>query len=227
MSRIASKTFPIEALSPNPWNPNVMDDEMYRKELASLRRFGYVNPVLVRELAHTVQIIDGEHRWKGLKQLGYRELETTVIEGLTDEEAKQLTIVLNETRGRADPKKLGVLLGELLQNVPKADLLDVLPISPVNFDRLTGLEDFDWGGLGGRPEDGGPAEGRSWVERTYRLPKEAALVIDEAIEAAKDGEELQDWQGLEAIAADYLAGANINAMPSRQPMARASTAARR
>ena len=222
MSRIHSKTFAINDLVPNPWNPNVMDQEMYRKELASLRKFGYVNPVLVRELGSKGQIIDGEHRWKGLKQLGYTEVETTVIEGLTDEEAKQLTIVLNETRGHADPTKLGVLLRDLLEDIPKSDLLDVLPIRPEQFDRLAGLEGFDWGTLDDNP--GLAGTGRSWVERTYRLPAEAALVIDEAIEKAKDGEELQDWQGLEMVAADFLA--TTSAMPSPRPMVRASTAAR-
>jgi hypothetical protein len=220
MSRIHSKTFAIERLVPNPWNPNVMDDEMYRKELASLRKFGYVSQILVRELPDQVQIIDGENRWKGLKHLGFTEVDTTVVEGLTDEEAKQLTIVLNETRGRADPKKLGLLLQDLLVAIPKTDLLDVLPLSPIQFDRLAGLEGFDWGTLG-KDEP----SGNRWVERTYRLPVDAALVIDEAIEKAKDGEEILDWQALEMVAADFLA--STSAMPSRQPTARASSAGRR
>lgn len=220
MSRIRTAVISLSKLRPNSWNPNVMNDEMYRKELASIRKFGYVNPILARDLVSHYEIIDGEHRWKALKQLGYEEAEVTIIEGLSDEEAKQLTIVLNETRGTPDQGKLGTLLRDLLENVPKADLLDVLPIDPIAFDRLAGLESFDWGTLDSDPASVG---GRSWVERTYRLPADAALVIDEAIEKAKDGEELQDWQGLEAIAADYL---SIAVMPARQPTVRASTAAR-
>jgi len=222
MSRIRTAVISLSYMKPNSWNPNVMDQEMYRKELASIKRFGYVNPILARDLVSHYEIIDGEHRWKALKQLGYEEAEVTVIEGLTDEEAKQLTIVLNETRGSPDQGKLGILLRDLLENVPKADLLDVLPIDPVRFDRLAGLEAFDWGNLG-QEEDLGSPNAR-WVERTYRLPKDAALVIDEAIEKAKDGEELQDWQGLEMVAADFLA--TTSAMPSPRPMVRASTAAR-
>jgi hypothetical protein len=30
-------------------------------------------------------------------------------------------------------------------------------------------------------------------------------VVDEAIEKAKDGEEIEQWQGLERVAAEYLA----------------------
>lgn len=231
-SRIRTAVISLDKLQPNSWNPNVMNSEMYRKELASIRKFGYVNPMLARDLTTHYEVIDGEHRLKALRQLGYKEAEVTVIEGLTDEEAKQLTIVLNETRGRANPEKLGALLRELLQDVPQADLLDVLPLSPMDFDRLTGLEGFDWGSMGTGGEGGtGGAEGRSWVERTYRLPSDAALVIDEAIEKAKDGEDLPDWQALEGIAADYLAGSPLAsptpATPVHRLTAHASIAASR
>lgn len=222
MTGIRTAVISLSNLRPNDWNPNVMSDEMFRKELASIKKFGYVDFILARDKTSYYEIIDGENRWKALNRLGYTEAEVTVIEGLTDEEARQLTIVLNETRGRANPEKLGVLLQGLLREIPKSDLLDVLPFKPMEFDRLVGLEGFDWGALGSETPQVGA--GRSWVERTYRLPADAALVIDEAIEAAKDGEELQDWQALEAIAADYLAGVSTVAMPSPRPMARASTA---
>ena len=223
MSRITSLTIHLSEAQPNSWNPNVMNDEMYRKELASIRKFGYVNPILVRNKGKGYEIIDGEHRWRALHQLGYEEAEVTLIEGLTDEEAKQLTIVLNETRGRANPEKLGALLKDLLGDVPKSDLLDVLPLSPIDFDRLTGLDSFDWQGLGDVPEVDGTA--KTWVERTYRLPKDAANVIDQAIAQAKEGEELPDWQALEAIAADFLAG--TSATPNLRPMVPVSTAGSR
>jgi hypothetical protein len=37
------------------------------------------------------------------------------------------------------------------------------------------------------------------------LPDEVNLVLDEAIEKAKDGDEIEDWQALERVAADFLA----------------------
>jgi ParB/RepB/Spo0J family partition protein len=56
---------PLDWLTPNPWNPNQMDDEQYGKALNSIREFGFVDPVTVRELGNdTYQIIDGEHRWR-------------------------------------------------------------------------------------------------------------------------------------------------------------------
>src|SRR5438045_6741 len=69
---------PVDAIEPNPWNPNAMDKAMFEKELASIRKYGFVDPLTVREvdfIGHRhYEIIDGEHRWKAAKQLGYAEL---------------------------------------------------------------------------------------------------------------------------------------------------------
>jgi hypothetical protein len=193
----------IDRLEANPWNPNRMDDITFQKELASLRKFGYVNPIIVRQLGERWQIIDGEHRKKALKRLDVEgEIPVTVIDKLDDSEAKQLTIVLNETRGKADPKRMGDLLLDLLGSESKSDLLDVLPYSPPVFDKLAGLAPLDWETVEqetvARPTGG-------WVERTYRLPREAAEIIDEALMKVRNQEvDIADWQALEFIAADFL-----------------------
>lgn len=202
VTSIRSEHVLLSDLVPNPWNPNQMNAEMYHKELASLRRFGYVNPIIARPIDDYYQIIDGEHRRKGLLELGHETAMVTVIDGLSDADAKQLTIILNETRGTPDQKKLGELLTDLLVTVPKTDLLDLLPINPTTFDKLTGLEDFDWSALDTQPE----VKDASWVERTYRMPKDAALVLDAAIEKVQDESACPDWQAIERLAADYLAG---------------------
>lgn len=172
---------------------------MYRKELASIRKFGFVTPVIVRDMGTYYQIIDGEHRVRAAIELGLGEIPIFSVGVINDAVAKQLTIVLNETRGRADPKRLGTVLKDLLEEVEKTELLDLLPFSPPVFDRLTGAEVEDWG-LPAAPS------GASWVERTYRMPIEAANVLDQALAKAKDGEEIPEWQALELVAADFLSG---------------------
>jgi ParB-like nuclease family protein len=219
---ITPVTSRVGDLVPNPWNPNRMDSEMFRKELASIKQFGFVNPIIARTFGEHLQIIDGEHRWRAAKEIGMTEVPVTLVDGLSDADAKQLTIVLNETRGRADADLLGALLKDLLsEGVPKADLLDVMPFGPSQFDKLTGLTDFDWSALETHRD-----ETTSWVERTYRLPRDAAAVIDDALAAAKGEGELEDWQGLELIAADFLAsmppvGASTSATPKKERTARA------
>ena len=49
----------------------------------------------------------------------------------------------------------------------------------------------------------------TWVERVYRLPRDSAEVVDQAVHKVMDEEGLppdQDWKALELISADSLAG---------------------
>jgi ParB-like chromosome segregation protein Spo0J len=189
-----------ELLRPNGWNPNQMDAFMFDKELESLRRFGMASPVVVRD-SNGFEIIDGEHRWKAWMQLGQDSIPVWNVGPIPDIVAKQLSIVLNETRGSAEKQKLADLLQDLLKSETTESLIDVLPYSKEAFAELVNLPAFDWEEF----EKQTPRQVDSWVERIYRLPIEAAKVLDQAIERAKDGESIPDGVALERIAADYLA----------------------
>lgn len=176
---------------------------------SSIRTFGFVDPVTVRQQGTTYQIIDGEHRWRIALE---DELVTIPVYNLgvvTDSVAEQLTIVLNETRGQANPAKLGALLKDLMAKETKESLLSTLPYTREAFDRLTGLPTMDWENLGVPKRPQLPTERPSaWVERTYRMPIEAAKVIDEAIAKVREEADAEpsEWSALELICADYLGG---------------------
>ena len=177
---------------------------MYEKELASIRTFGFVSPVIVRCIGEDAyQIIDGEHRWKAAKQLGYLFIQVWNLGTIADATAKQLTIVLNETKGHADPLALRELLTDLMtiESISMDDLLDVMPFPPERFEGLLAMPDVD---LSGMAEPA--ASGEKFVERIYRLPRDAAAVIDDAIERARGDTDIADWRALELIAADFLGG---------------------
>ena len=138
---------------------------------------------------------------RAARELGFTEIPIWDLGEIPDHVAKQLTIVLNETRGAPDPGLLGTLLLDLLETEMPADLLEVLPFPEERFTELTKLAEFDWSSITEpvRTETG-------WVERTYRLPKESAEVIDEAIARVKtDSGGTKDWHALEYICADFLA----------------------
>lgn len=178
---------------------------MFRKELASIEKFGFVDPVTVRHLGEDLyEIIDGEHRWRAAQELGLAEIPVFDVGPIDDAKAKQLTIVLNETRGQSDEQKLGDLLKDLLSSETTASLMETLPFSQEKFDELTRKPDFDWGSFEHKvdPQD----KQAQWVERIYRLPLDAAEVLDRALKTAKEGEDMTDAQALELIAADFLGG---------------------
>jgi len=115
MVKLNVKKVPINLLDPNPWNPNKMTKKVFEAERKSIKRFGFVDPVTTRIHGDRYEIIDGEHRWKAAIEEGFKEVSINVLD-LTDEEAKTLTIIMNETRGKSDEIDLAKLLAELQMN---------------------------------------------------------------------------------------------------------------
>jgi ParB-like chromosome segregation protein Spo0J len=212
---------PIEDLRANPWNPNAMDPEMFAKAVESIHRFGFIDPVTGRDFVGDgyVEIIDGEHRWKAarehsgqcvrgkdgeyVKHVPMGSVPVVLLEGIDDGTAQQLTIVLNETRGTYDPKKMGELLTKLIAVEPLPALTSVLPFSKERIEELAELPKVDWDSVPERPKARAGRD-EKWVERVYRLPAEAAQQLDDAIRAARDEPGAPDWRALQTIAEHFL-----------------------
>ena len=181
----------------------------YGKLIESIRRFGFTDPITVRPADGKFQIIDGEHRWRAAADFGMTEVPYINVGGISDDEAMSLGIILNELRGRHDPKQLGAILDDLLTHSSPENVLQGMPFTEDTLKSLTSLTSFDWSTV--TPDvtdpDKNPSsrKGTRWVERTFRLPHEVNEVLGQALEKAKEGDEIEDWQALERVAADYLA----------------------
>lgn len=205
---------PTNTLAPNDWNPNEMDDEQYAKAVTSIRDFGFVVPIVVRlhpDNSGFYQIIDGENRWRAAVDEGLERVPVSIT-AFNDADSQQLTIILNEVRGQANPQKLGMLLRKLSAVESKETLLSRLPFSRDALDRLTGLPSMSFDELTPmqRPQAARPT---TWVERTFRMPKDAAAVVDQAFAAWRGNEadaETPDWRILEYICADWLASDRLS-----------------
>ena len=121
-----------DLLDPNPWNPNQMDDAMLRKEIETIKEFGFVDPITVRRLGDRYQIIDGEHRLIAAEEIDLGALPCIVLD-VDDDVAEQLTIVLNDLRGKPDEKKLAALVRDLST---RRSMLDLERILPYKLERL-------------------------------------------------------------------------------------------
>jgi hypothetical protein len=200
---------PADSIRPNPWNPNAMSAEMYAKARASIRRFGFVDPVTVREVADHFQIIDGEHRWRAGLDEGLQTFPCLVLEGVTDDQARELTIILNDTRGEMQEDKLAALIQDLAKRRDEARLIELMPYDRSRIEQLRERRQIDWDQIEDRRNPVSRkrkgTEGDPFVERVFRLPKSSAEVIDEAIARVRSEDDIeQDWRALELIAADYL-----------------------
>jgi ParB/RepB/Spo0J family partition protein len=122
----------IEKILPNKWNPNVMQKEEYEalKQDMHLHGVNGVDPILVSlkgvyELPVPIAdlpagawddafkvkgyiIVDGEHRWRAAKELGWKQIRAT-SENIREEDAKALCYRRNRERGTIDPFKEAAL----------------------------------------------------------------------------------------------------------------------
>jgi len=109
------KVVPIDNLRPNDWNPNAQSSFIFKKEKKSIQQFGFVDPVTVRKVGKkSWEIIDGEHRWKAASELGFDNIPIIDLGEMSDNDAKALTLLLNELRGEADPLALAGIVVELI-----------------------------------------------------------------------------------------------------------------
>lgn len=106
---VESKIVSIDSIHPNEYNPNEMRDSVYKFLKKSIKKRGFLDPVIVNKNG---VIIDGEHRWKALKELGEPEVEVKILD-ISDEECKAETINFNLTKGTFDAERLGSILLEL------------------------------------------------------------------------------------------------------------------
>lgn len=126
---------PVDALDANSWNPNVQTDRVMQAARESIQTFGMIDPVLVRVKGHRWEIIDGEHRWRVCQERGDETVPAIVVKA-GDAEARKLTIILNDIKGRHDPDLLGALLTDLRLELDPDEFALALPYDDDELTRL-------------------------------------------------------------------------------------------
>lgn len=172
-----------------------------------IRTFGFLDPLTVRPLKNdSYQIIDGENRWEIGTFEGLGIFPCWVID-VDRDTAMQLTPILNELHGTADADKLGALLKDLTSRLGEQRVRDVMPFSRERFDAAIGAITVDWDALGQKRAALANSSEERWVERVFRMPADAAEIVDQAIERARTeaAGSSNDWQGLEYVCAEFLA----------------------
>lgn len=133
------KRVPIHHICQNPWNPNVQSEKMFSKGIASVKEFGLMGSILVREHVGLYEILDGEHRWRYAKELGYTEMDVDSLGEISDDRAKILTVLLNNLRGKDDIEKRAAIYESL-----NAGQLQLLPFTEEEIENEKNLFKFDF-----------------------------------------------------------------------------------
>lgn len=111
------KTILLSNIYVNDWNPNEMTIDGFAEYVGEIKHLGKPpKPIVLRRKGDGYEIIDGEHSYKALKELGYQELQEGWFEivNYDDIEAKRQTYKRN-LGGTNNPVKLGQMFAQALQ----------------------------------------------------------------------------------------------------------------
>lgn len=142
--RVNIEEVEISKISANSWNPNKQSDFIFEKERASIREYGFLDPILVREKGKKFEIIDGEHRFKAAIAEGFKKIPVNNLGKVSDEVCKQLTVIMNETRGQADHDLLSTLMKDLESTIGKEKLIEIMPIQNNILEDMLKQTAVDW-----------------------------------------------------------------------------------
>lgn len=116
------ETVLLETLHPAKWNPNSLPLKKYNHLKREIVRVGIVRPILVMMDG---TIINGEHRWRAAREMGFSEVPICRLD-VDEATAKTLSVNLNAIHGEMDQDKLAMVIAGLEIDFPKDDLLEIL-----------------------------------------------------------------------------------------------------
>lgn len=208
----------VDLVEPNDWNMNKVPPDVYRKLKLNIQETlesaGTVPPITVRphpDKTGKLQIIDGEHRWRVIRDLGYAEIDVFNFPCET-KAAMVLTANLNYLRGEPDAEKYPDYLARLI----KEESVDVTWLS----ERLVESEDELTSWLEGKDitpdivtveveggDDAAAAKDAStmdsWLELKFLVAREQAEIIE--AELARIAGTLKGKKNPRGIALEYMA----------------------
>lgn len=189
---------PVDRIEPDPENVNEMDPAAYKALRAEIRMRGFVQPVLVREVPpHSgnpkieYRIVDGEHRWMALTELGAETVPCVVAEA-DDTEATIRSLIMNGIRGSFVPIRLAHLLADLSDRVPSDELESRLALGKGELRDLLDLTGFADERDKPKPKDDDEDDSPTTVEVVVVATHEQAATIGDLLKAETGGDPERD-----------------------------------
>jgi len=136
------KSIAIDKLTAHPGNANRMSRANFAKLVRNIEQTGRYEPLIVRpepKRGGLFQIINGHHRCRVLKKLGYTAADCLVWD-VDDEQTDILLATLNRLSGADEPVKKIELIKRLNAKLNTKQLAKLLPYPEKQIQRLVCLE---------------------------------------------------------------------------------------
>ena len=130
---------PTKDIEPDPANPNTVNDELLDALRADILQRGFVQPVLVRPHEGRYRIIDGEHRWKVLRDAD-AETVPCVIDDAGEDDARLRLLTMNRLRGEFVPVRLAKVLAKLAEQMDETELRERLGMDEAEYESARAVE---------------------------------------------------------------------------------------
>jgi len=102
-TRAQIREVPVDRILPNPAQPRLSYEEESLAELAdSIRQHGVLQPILVRPVGHSYELVAGERRWRASRLAGRESIPAIVVE-FDEETALEVSIIENLQREDVTP----------------------------------------------------------------------------------------------------------------------------
>lgn len=89
---------PVELIKPNPYQPRkFFNEEMLEELSSSIEKYGIMQPINVRIVNKTYELISGERRLRASKKLGLKTIPTIIV-NIDDKESSFLALIENLQR---------------------------------------------------------------------------------------------------------------------------------
>lgn len=204
MPSLLTPTLEVELLDPAslvaaPWNPNRVSPEDAAKLDASIARHGLFKPVIIRTLDDgTRQILGGHYRVESALRLGLDAIPVVNLGQLSDDKAKEITVIDNGRYGQDDT----LVLGELLDSLGDSETLSYfLPFDKAELEAITTSCKIDLDTLGLEEPDAEPVERAAKAAKTHQVMRFKVSVEDEKqiTETFKAIMQAQDFTGSDQL----------------------------
>ncbi|MBM3945084.1 MAG: chromosome partitioning protein ParB [SAR202 cluster bacterium] len=174
---------PIGRLKPAPWNPNAMDGAMLGRLRESVTRFGLVENLVVRSVGDGYEVLSGNQRLLMLQHTELASAPCVVVE-LDDAESRLLAMALNRIQGEDDITLKAVLVKRVLESIPQADVLSLLPETTGSLSALATLGEGD---LASHLQAWQAAQAAKLRHLQFQLTNGQLELVEEALERALNG----------------------------------------
>jgi len=139
------KEIEIGKLTKADWNYKEEDALTERKLIENLRKNGQVENIIVREMKNDkFEVVNGNHRLKAYKTLGYKKVICYNLGKITLLAAKQIAVETNETRFAPDRIKLAESITDLAKEFGTQELSATMPFSEGEINNLQNILTYDW-----------------------------------------------------------------------------------